>query len=136
MGHERLKLNDSTMDIVIKMAEGNPGAMNVIIELLKPKTIDIDPDNIMGGVGSILLMDTFGIYGTDIYILHNDICDRNIVKTIAVLRATQLGMFDMKILKDACHRQDRSGKQLVPVEELYLKVKTRLPRFDAESNSI
>lgn len=23
MGHERIKLNDSTMDIVIKMAEGN-----------------------------------------------------------------------------------------------------------------
>ena len=130
MGKEKIQLTDSTMDVVVKMSEGNPGAMNVIMQMLKPN--NIDPDNAMGGLGAILLMDTYGIYGTDIYILNNDICDRDLAKTLAVLRATQMGMFDSNILKDACHRQDRSGKQLVPVEELYLKVKERLPNFDAE----
>lgn len=130
MGKEKIQLTDSTMDVVVKMSEGNPGAMNVIMQMLKPN--NIDPDNAMGGFGAILLMDTYGIYGTDIYILNNDICDRDLAKTLAVLRATQMGMFDSNILKDACHRQDRSGKQLVPVEELYLKVKEMLPNFDAE----
>lgn len=130
MEKTRIKLADSTMDIVVKMSEGNPGAMNVIMQMLKPN--NIDPDNVLSGLGAILLMDTYGIYGTDIYILNNDICDRDLAKTLAVLRATQMRMFDSSILKDACHRQDRSGKQLVPVEELYLKVKERLPNFDAQ----
>lgn len=129
---ERIKLTDSTMDVIVKMSEGNPGAMNVLIQMLTPN--NIDPDNGLGGLGAILLMDSYGIYGTDIYILNSDICDKNLAKTLAVLRATQMGMFDGNILKDACHRQDRSGKQLVPVEELYLKVKEKLPNFDSASN--
>ena len=52
------------------------------------------------------------------------------MKTLAVLRATQLGFFDNRTLKDACHRQDRSGKSMIPVDELLLKVKERLPNFD------
>lgn len=125
----RIKLSDTTMDVVTKMSERNPGALNVLMQMLMDT--NIDPDNAMGGLGNILMLDTFGIYGPDIYILNNDICDSDLVKTLAVLRATQLGMFSSKILKDACYRQDRSGKELVPVEELYLKVKERLPNFDA-----
>lgn len=129
MGNEKIKITDGTMDVVLKMSEGNPGAMNVILSILQENKID--PDNIMGGLEPIFLLDTYGIYGTDIYILNNDICEGDLAKTLAVLRATQMGMFDSNILKEACHRQDRSGKQLVPVEELYLRVKERLPYFDA-----
>lgn len=130
MSNERIKLTDSTMDVVVKMSDGNPGAMNVLMQMLKPN--NIDPNDRMGGLGAILLMDTYGIYGTDIYILNNDICDRDLAKTLAVLRATQMGMFSSSVLKDACHRQDRSGRELVPVEDLYLKVKERLPNFDMQ----
>lgn len=130
MRNERIKLTDSTVDVVVKMSEGNPGAMSVLMQLLQPN--DIDPDNSMGGLGVILSLDYYGIYGTDIYILNNYICDRDMVKMLAVLRATQLGLFDSNILKDACHRQDISGKSIVPVDELYLKVKERLPNFDMQ----
>lgn len=130
MENTRIKLSDTTMDVMTKMSEGNPGALSVLMQMLMDTKID--PDNAMGGLGNILMLDTYGIYGTDIYILNNDICNRDLVKTLAVLRATQLGMFSSKILKDACHRQDRSGKELVPVEELYLKVKERLPKFDSQ----
>lgn len=84
----------------------------------------------MGGLGKILALDTLEIYGTNIYVLWNDICDRNTSKMIAVLRANQLGFISDQILKDACHRQDRSGRKTIPVEELYSKVIERLPRFD------
>lgn len=130
MQKERIKLTDSTMDVMMKMSDGNPGALNVLMQMLKSDSID--PDAAMGGLGSILLLDTWGIYGSDIYILNNDICDRDLPKTLAVLRATQMGMFSSDILKDACHRQDRSGKALVPVDELYLKVKEALPNFDMQ----
>jgi hypothetical protein len=128
MSNERIKLTDSTMDIVTKMSEGNPGAINVLIQMLTPNTID--PDNRLGGLGAILMLDSLRIYGTDIYVLNSDICGRNLAKTLAVLRAVQLGLFSGDILKDASHRQDYSGRELVPVEELYTKVKEKLPNFD------
>ena len=126
--NEKIKITDNTQDVVLKMSEGNPGAMRVIMELLSDNTTD--PDNLMGGFGAILNLDSFGIYGSDIYILVNDICDNNIVKVLSTLRAVQLGLFGRDILKDACSRQDRSGKLLVPVEDLYNKVKEELPNFD------
>lgn len=128
MKKTKIELSDTTATVVAKMSEGNPGAINALIEILH--ATDVDPDNKMGVLGAIMFLDTLGIYGTDIYILFNDICNRDVVKMLAVLRAPQLGLFNESILAEACHRQDRSGKELVPVEELYLKVKKRLPNFD------
>lgn len=125
----RIKLTDSIKDVVVKMSNGNPGAMSALMEMLsKGKTID--PDEHMQGLSPILMLDTLGIYGTDIYVLHSDICGRNLAKTLAVIRSTQLGYFNGSTLANACSRQDYSGRDLVPVEELYLKVKERLPSFD------
>ena len=123
----RIGLADNQISAITKMCEGNPGAMNIMIEMTQSN--DIDPDAFMGGFGKILSLDTLGIYGTDIYILHNDICERNMVKTFAVLRAHQLGFVDGSLLADACHRQDRSGKQMIDVDELYEKVIDKLPNF-------
>lgn len=127
---ERIKLTDNTMTVIMKMSEGNPGAMNVLMQLLSEQSKTIDPDNMLGGLGVVLSLDSIGIYGTDIYVLNSDLCDRNLAKMLAVLRACQLGLFSRDVLKDACHRQDYSGRNLVPVDDLYLKVKERLPNFD------
>jgi len=124
----RIQLTDSTMDIIVKMSEGNPGAMNVLMQMIKDGGA-IDPDDFMGGIGAVLALDSHGIYGTDIYILNNDICDRDLTKMLAVLRSCQLGYFNGDLLADACNRQDRSGKALIPVDELCDKVKERLPNF-------
>jgi hypothetical protein len=133
MGENRIKLTDTTMDVMVKMSEGNPGALNALMQILS-RSKEIDPDDVLGGLGTILHLDTLEIYGTDIYILYNDICDRNLAFMLAVLRAVQLGLFKDSVLKDACHRQDRSGKALVPVEDLYSKVKERLPNFDCSKD--
>lgn len=125
----RITLCDNAKSAVIKMCEGNPGAITALVEILKCAK-QVDPDDFMGGLGKILALDTLEIYGTNIYVLWNDICDRNTSKMIAVLRANQLGFISDQILKDACHRQDRSGREIIPVEELYVKVVERFPRFD------
>lgn len=130
MSNERIQLSDNTMDVVMKMSDGNLGAMKVLMNILSPDSNEIDPDNVMGGMGVILSLDTHGIYGTDIYILYNDICQNDLVKFLAILRAVQLGFFSEHILKDACSRQDRTGISLIPIDELYLKVTERLPNFD------
>jgi len=126
---ERITLSDSVVGAITKMVEGNMGAMNVCMLLIKEGE-RIDPQNLMGGFGFILDLDREGIYGTDIYVFWNDICNRDISKMIAVLRAVQLGLFSGEVLANACHRQDYSGRNMVPVEELYQKVIERLPEFD------
>jgi hypothetical protein len=128
---ERIQLNDNLQSIFIKMAEGNPGALTAMMQMFKA-TPTVDPDDIFGGLGVLLSLDSFGIYGTDIYVLFSDICDRDAAKTIAVLRATQLGLFSNVKLADACHRQDHSGREMVPVDELMAKVKERLPNFNLQ----
>lgn len=112
----KITLTDTSMDVILKMSNGNPGAMDVIMKLL---TLN----DSMGGLGKILLLDTYEIYGTDIYILYNDICRRSLSKMVAVIRATQIGFFNNDILKKAL--QDSSGKHLIPVDELYRKVKEK-----------
>lgn len=126
---ERITLSDSMESAIIKMVEGNMGAMNVCMLLIKEGG-KIDTQTIMGGFSFILDLDREGIYGTDIYVFWNDICNRELPKMIAVLRAVQLGFFNGRVLADACHRQDYSGRDLVPVNDLYNKVIERLPNFD------
>lgn len=128
---ERIQLTDSVGDAFVKLAEGNPGALTAMMQMFKAIPT-VDPDNIFGGLGVLMSLDTFGIYGTDIYVLFSDICDRDAAKTIAVLRATQLGLFNNVKLADACHRQDHSGREMVPVDELCVKVKERLPNFNLQ----
>lgn len=125
----KIQLSDSMFDVVVKMSEGNPGAMNAIMEMLKPENQEIDPDSVMGGMMKVLALDTLGIYGSDIYVLHSDICGRDMVKMFAVLRAHQLGFLNGSVLKDACGRQDYSGREIINVDELYEKVITKLPNF-------
>lgn len=132
MSKERIQLTDNPMQIMFKMSDGKPGALNALMELMK-KGESIDPDSAMGGLGLILILDTYGIYGTDIYVLHNDICRREINLMIACLRACQLGLFPSATLKQACARQDRSGTSLVIPDALLLAVKERLPKFDLQT---
>lgn len=129
MRNERIELTDSILDVVTKMSDGNIGAMEAITEIIMNNSID--PNNQLGGVGVAMLLDTYGIYGCDIYVLHSDLCYKNSSRTLAVLRACQLGIFNPIALKSACSVQDYSGRELVPVEELYLKVKERLPQFNS-----
>lgn len=132
MSKQRIELMDSPTDMVMKMCETNPGAMNVLLQMMGAR--HIDPDNVMGSIGPVMFLDTLGIYGADIYVLHNDICDRDMVKTLAVLRAVQLGMFDGEMLAEACTRQDRSGRDMVQVEHLLESVQERFPNFGLQLN--
>jgi len=97
---DRIRLNDSVIDMVVKMAEGNPGAAVAMRDILD-NAERIDPDNLMGGIGVILYLDTFKIYGSRIWILYKDVCKQNVTHTIAVLRATQMGHISLKTLNHA-----------------------------------
>lgn len=126
---ERIELTDTALLATVKLSDGNPGAAIALVDIQKQGGA-IDPDGAIGGIGFLLLLDSFGIYGSDIYVLHSDICGKDVVKTCAVLRACQLGLLSRGVLKEAASRQDGSGKTLIDVDGLYQQVKKRLPRFN------
>lgn len=121
--------NMSVMDIMISLSDGNPGAATCLMEMYNSAEI-VDPQHMLGGVGAILQFDTYGIYGTDIYILWSDQCNRDTRRLHVLMRATQLGIFDLSRLKELAGDQDRtniiSEDEFVALDE---QVCERLPEF-------
>ena len=125
----RLSLMDSGIDIISKMSEGNPGSIQAIIEILKEHDA-IDPQAFMGGVGAIMMLDTWEIYGTDIYVLWADKCRRDTRKMLMLMRATQLGLYPQSDLQALA--SDQTSELLLDdkvVVELDVKVCEQLSGF-------
>jgi hypothetical protein len=129
MNHQtRLELTDNGTTLAIKMSEGNPGALRVIVELMKEGNW-IDPVG-MGGVGAVLMMDTFGIYGSRIWMLYKDVCNQDIIKTMAVIRGCQLGILNEHTMNAAI-----DGASL-DTDELLTKVQERLGNFGQKDTAV
>jgi hypothetical protein len=86
----RVELSDSVIDVAVKVAEGNPGAIKVCTLLLKD-TKGIDPMAAFGGLGMLLAFDDRGIYGSRIWVLYKDVCGESIPNLVALFRGHQLG---------------------------------------------
>lgn len=120
----RIDLGDSLKDAIIKIGEGNPGALTVCMSL-SSMTPTVDPDSGLGPWTYILFLDSLNIYGPRIWMLFKDVCAENIVTTIAILRATQLGFIARDNLK---HAIDYHGDG-IGVADAIRMVEERLPRF-------
>lgn len=120
----RIQLSDTFLSAVKKMAGGNPGAITVLMAIMaeSPK---IDPQGAMGGLGTILSLDTEDIYEERIWMLYKDVCGENIVKMLACLRASQLGFITTTQLSQTINSRDK-----LDVDDLLTKVKKRLNKFD------
>jgi len=122
--NSKIEPNDSLHDVLFKISEGNPGALNVCIKILTDGE-KIDPDNTMGGLGVLLSLDTLGLYGSKIWMLYKDVCDCELSAMLAVLRAWQLGF----ATKDQIHRAVDNRGDGLNVAHMHAKVVDRLPRF-------
>ncbi len=121
----RIKLTDNFMDCMVKMAGGNPGAASVLVMIMK-ESPEIDPQGFGDGLGTILSLDTEGIYEERIWMLYKDLCGKDIVKLFACLRGSQLGFITTQQLNDAI-----DGTQgIFDVDDLLAEVKNRLTEFD------
>jgi len=120
----RLVLSDTVRDMIIKLAEDNPGAIRVCSEIFEAGE-KIDRDSFHGGFSTLLNLDSLEIYGANIWLLYKDVCNEDITLTIAVLRAWQLGLVSKDKLK---HAVEHYGEG-IDVQGLYEKVKERLSKF-------
>ena len=64
---EKITADMSTMDMIMVMSEGNPGAMSVLINMFQ----DFE------GITGILACDRLDIRGSKLYMLNNDCCRRD-----------------------------------------------------------
>lgn len=97
------RLRDTTQETLIEMSDGNPGGLNVMLELLE-KGLSIDPGNAanrisQSGLGVVIMLDGYGIYGSDIWVLYKDMCGQNIIKMVAALRMMQMGIMEAEPIK-------------------------------------
>lgn len=120
----RIQITDSTQSAIMKMCEGNPGALTVCVQILK-EAERIDPDAIMGGIGAILSLDTLGLYGSRIWMLYKDVCEEDIPTMLAVLRGWQMGLITDAQVRSAVESYGNG----VNIQEVCAKVAERLPRF-------
>lgn len=80
---KKIELKDSVQDIAVKMAEGNPGALTVIMKMLEK-----DAD----GVFQLLSLDDMNIRGTQIWVGFKDYCEMDMDKFVECIKKRDLGM--------------------------------------------
>lgn len=82
MDNNRVKLGDSIQSAIVKMVEGNPGALHVSMELI----------NREDGIGFVhyLKLDDYGIYGCLIWMCYKDLCGSDIDKLYTLLKNNNL----------------------------------------------
>lgn len=127
----RIEMNMTILDIVVALSEGNPGAINVLMEIVlnNPR---IDPDDTFGPLGPLFELDNLDCYGSRIWMLYKDVCKHNLVEMLAVLRAIQLGFVENTVVQ---HAIENYGEGLNP--GILLKhVQMRLPNFGVENASV
>lgn len=89
----------------------------------------------MGGIGAVMILDTWEIYGTDIYVLWNDKCNRDVRQMLMIMRATQLGFFSHERLQEMASDQMRQINLTDEEwEDLDNKVCERLEDFARKEN--
>jgi len=127
----RLEGTDSIMDIIVKLSDWNPGALNVCTEL-NLKEVEIDKDCALHGIGALLILDGSSIYGADIWMLYKDVCGEDIEKVFAILRSCQLGFITVGALRHAITHYGEG----IDVDMLLVRVKESLPNFGRNGGAI
>lgn len=102
----KIHLSDSVETMFMKMSEGNPGALSVIMELLRSDSFHY-----------IIMCDTLELYGEKLYMLYNDCCGRDIEKMKNVIDDWQHGKISKEEIHD--HLSSAYGKPFdVPLPPL------------------
>lgn len=103
----------------------NPGGLRVAMEIFQEGG-KIDPDA-SDGLVHLLHLDTLGVYGSRLWMLYKDVCGQDLRKTIATIRAYQLGFVEPETLNAMID----DGVEIS--DKILAQVKERLPDFQLEA---
>ena len=99
----KLELDMTVEEAIITLAEGNPGAKEVLEDLVE-----------RGGEMSLLLLDDYEIYGDGIWLLYRDIAKGDIVNVQTLLTASQRGVGG--ISRERVRQAVVAARSLRPIE--------------------
>lgn len=122
----RLQLFMDIPQAIIALSEGNPGAITVLSQAVS-QVSQIDPDNILGALGFLLQLDSAGIYGSDIWVLYKRVCGERLPHTVAVLRASQLGLINRRQIKRAIQEANEGMPISLNADAVAAQAKEQLP---------
>lgn len=83
MGNEKITSDMNMMDMMMVMSEGNPGALNILMQMMQ------NPRSMM----DIFLLDSLDIRGSKIWMLYSDSCSKNPGKFNRTLMALRVGAY-------------------------------------------
>ena len=128
MTTSRINLSDTFMTAMMKMSDGNPGAITALMALSTAKPT-VDPESAMGPYAPLLSLDTHQIYGSAIWILYKDVCKQDARTMLMLLRAVQLGLYQEYQLQRLS--QDYPGAAISDekMTELDMQVCAQLEQF-------
>ena len=129
----RVDLDKPVQEIVLNMAEGNPGAIICCTHLAHINAL-VDPDDIGGSVGALVKLDALDIYGYRIGMLWGDVCGSHVGTVIAVLRANQLGLAG--VTDEALNHAIDHYSEGLDVQAAIRAVQVRLPKFDIDAGTV
>ncbi len=126
MSHsDRIQFADTIKDVMVKLCKGNPGGLRVLTEVYK-QADRISRYNERTMI--VLLFDSLGIYGPDIWMLYKDVCGCSIPVVVGVLRAWQLGMVTQDQIKLAIATGNENN--VLDLGLVRTKVKAELDGFN------
>lgn len=114
------------------MSNGNTGTLSVCCQILQ-QSAAVDPD-CASGILPIMQLDTMNIWESRIWMLYKDVCNCDLPKMLAVLRAWQLGQLAGATTTAINHAIDNCGDGL-DLDAIMTAVKKRLPRFNANNGA-
>lgn len=94
----------------------------------------IDPTNAFGPMATIIVLNSSKLSGNSIHLLYNEICQQNIARTIAVVRAIQLGLICKSAVIAATLDWSAAREHSLDIKTLYRRVKQYLG-FDFDPNN-
>ncbi|MDJ0952458.1 MAG: hypothetical protein QNJ81_02140 [Acidimicrobiia bacterium] len=96
MAREKIDLKDNLKDVIVKMAEGNPGGLTVMMKIM-----EVDP---MDGLFRLLDLDDMNIRGSQIWVGYKDHCGQDIATFIEKIKDRDPEMVDT--INRECYHPD------------------------------
>lgn len=129
----RITMNDSTLEVITKLSQGNPGAVTVLCQWLE-NGAKIDPDACHPLI-QMCSLDDMDIVGPKIWMLYKDVCNHDLRVMLGVLRAHQLGFLSTERLLATLVVRNASSLDENTIADLLAQVENELPNFQKEQQT-
>jgi hypothetical protein len=121
-----MRIKNSIAETFCAMSQGNPGAIETLVRVYA-EAKKVDNEDSFEGLGPIMILDHFNIYGYQICILANKICHGSLVHFLAVTRGLQLGILHQEEVYVAIEKGEPFS---LPWVKLFAEIRKKVPNFN------